>query len=55
MNAELIEKSQKFGEKVIRFCKEVKLDAITQSLITEIVQQLQSILFGNKTLVKNDC
>ena len=43
MNAELIEKSQKFGEKVIRFCKEVKLDAITQSLITEIVQSATSI------------
>lgn len=43
MNAELIEKSQKFGEKVIRFCKDIKIDAITQTLITEIVQSSTAI------------
>ncbi len=43
MNAELIEKSQKFGERVIRFCKDIKIDPITQTLVTEIVQSSTTI------------
>ncbi len=40
---DLIEKSEKFGEKVIRFCKEVKRDVITQPLITQLVGSATSI------------
>ncbi len=51
MNSELIEKTEKFGEEVIRFCRNVCQDNITQTLTIQLVKAATNI---GATIVKTD-
>ena len=42
-NYNLEERTAQFGEKIIKFCKEIKQDAITKSLINQLVRSRTSI------------
>ena len=42
-NYDLEERTAKFGEQVIEFCKNVKQDAITKPLVSQIVRSATSI------------
>ncbi|MBI4033939.1 MAG: four helix bundle protein [Candidatus Brennerbacteria bacterium] len=42
-NYDLEERTAKFGEEIIRFCKNVKQDAITKPIITQLIRSGTSI------------
>ena len=43
MNYDLEERTAKFGEEIIRFCKNLRQDSINKSLINQIVRSATSI------------
>ncbi len=42
-NFDLEERTAKFGEEIIKFCKSVKVDVITRSIISQIIRSGTSI------------
>lgn len=43
MNYDLEERAAKFGEKMIKFCKTIKLDSLTRPLVTQAVRSSTSV------------